>query len=319
MTFGLDFSKLPNYLQEKLGSRKTREHSLDYELYEDLEPYLGSLIEHGLISGSNNPFRRTEVRLVDGCPTPIFSLVYQVDVARFRLAYSVDPEQQIVKIENFEIKTLVDMDVVKQSLENQVLQQEFTGDLPQADRPTSIIKAVELVSVDYKTSLSIGKALGHKAIKPKDVERHGCYKLTAAINLGLVERYKEGRKTFYKLTEKGQRIAALGTNCDGSGNRYIDSHNKDISTQYRLMVEVMLSYYPMRLIFDEILQQGKGLTVERIQQYIDEEIKPGYHSQKTSYRRARCLMTWTFWLAMVSGIPVVRQDTEDKQLVLNLF
>lgn len=317
--FDLNFSLLTKPVSEGLISRKTRENFLDYELFEELEPYLNSLKEHALISGAREPFRKTSICLVDGFKVPVFRLVYQFEGLRFKLSYSVDPDMRVVMIESFDIKKIVDMNAVREFLSKQLSCKDFLGDLPQADRPTDIIKVIEFVYVGHHDSLEVGKLLGHKCVKPHDVRRHGCYKLNAAINLGLIERYRLDRKHYYRVTEKGQKIAALGTKNNGSGIRVIDAGNKDISTQYRLMIEAMLGYYPVRLIFDEIIQPQKGLSVEEIQRYIDTRIKPSYHSSKTSYRRAQCLMTWLHWMTMVSGISVFRKDSEDAQMVLKLF
>lgn len=315
--FEIDCSRLNQLFSKGLNSRGSREAFLDYELFEECEPFFSSLKEHGHISQARNPFLKTIIE--EGDKVPVFQLVFQFDGLRFKASYSVNENLRVVTIENFEIKHVVDMNVIISRLEKQLSSQDFLGDIPQADRPTEIIRTLEFIHIGYNTALEIGERLGHRGVKQSDIRRHGCYKLNAAINLGLAERYKKDCKTFYRLTDRGQKIADLGIKSVKSKTVILDPRNKDISTQYRLMIEAMLGYYPVRLIFDEIVRPQKGLKLKEIQSLIDTKIKPGHHSPKTSFRRARCLMTWMCWMTMVSGIPVFREDSNDAQLVLKLF
>lgn len=296
-----------------LRSKPSRKRFLDYEISDELSTVMESLEKYGQISNAK-PKRDFKLDIPE--------IAYELEGLTFKLIYSVSSQEKIVKIYELERKCYLQMSVLNSYIENSFYDEETELNILQVDKPTKIIETIELIYQGINTSYEIGLKLGHKGVKHKDIARHGQYKLQAARELKLAEKSKKEGTHVYRLTEKGSLIAAIGTEINIDGKIIKKNLNKDISTQYKLMIEAMFEFYPVRFIYENIILTGKQLEVDTIKNLIDTKFKPNHYSQKptgTSERRAQCLKSWMVWVAGVSGIPVVRRDRKGCEIYLNIF
>jgi len=296
-----------------LKSKPSRQKFLDYEISDELSPVMESLKKYGQISNAKSK---------KGLKLELPEIAYEVEGLTFKLIYSILSQEKIVKIYELERKCCLQRSVINSYLRKPFSDKETEINILQVDKPTKIIETIELIYQGINTSYEIGLKLGHKGVKHKDIARHGQYKLQAARELKLAEKSKNEGTHVYRLTEKGLLIAAIGTEINVDGKIIKKNLNKDISNQYKLMIEAMFEFYPVRFIYENIILTDKQLEVDTIKNLIDTKFKPNHYSQKptgTSERRAQCLKSWMVWVAGVSGIPVVRRDRKGCEIYLNIF
>ncbi|AFZ15534.1 putative transcriptional regulator (plasmid) [Crinalium epipsammum PCC 9333] len=296
-----------------LKSKLNRKKFLDYEINDELSTVIEEIEKYGHV-GNAKPKKKLKLDVPE--------MIYEVEGVTFKLIYSILPEKNIVKIYELERKCYLQRTDLNSYLKTDFDYEKTDFNIIQADKPTKIIQTIELIYQGITTSYEIGLQLGHKAVKYKDIARHGQYKLQAARELKLVEKSKINGKNCYVLTEKGVLIAALGVEINSNGKFIKSNINKDISRQYQLMIRAMFDFLPVRFIYKDIILQGKNIEVNTIKNLIDTKFKPNYYSQKpsgTSERRAGCLKSWMVWIAGVSGIPLVHRDRKESQLYIDLF
>ena len=101
------------------------------------------------------------------------------------------------------------------------------------------------------------------------------------------------------MTDRGQRIA----------------QSDDQETCERLLVEALLSFYPIQLIIEQTTRDGKELTKELIQDVIS-HVTLDDCGGTTNPRRAGSLRELVNWVSRWAGIPIRRQGSDGIQLYI---
>lgn len=217
----------------------------------------------------------------------------------FKLTYTFDGTSMSLKIWSCHILSNYEKDEWKKNFNNST---ERTNDSPiyitQVDRPAKIISAVKFIDVGAKLPFEIANELGHKGEK-RSVDRHGQYLGRIICELGLGRTVKYGRGHMYELTEAGHRIASA----------------KNLAIEERVMIEVMLSYRPMQLVYGEIIDD-QPFSLQFVKDLIDKQLCPYDHTDITSKRRAQALRTWAIWLCHKTGTPIRYKGSDNKQLFI---
>lgn len=235
----------------------------------------------------------------------VVELAYLIPCREFNIVYVVYKQLNLIRVFIFDIDPLCNFLQNKNLLEEawRTEEDDLNVYIPQADRPDKILRTLELVNQGFNTSLMIGIQLGHKGKKDEYKARHGSYFCRAAVELKLLTSHRNGKSAYiYDLTSTGHFIA----NCP------------DKDTQYRLLAQAMLNFYPLEVIFNEINLGKTALTIELIEELIIQLLYPGDRDCKTIKRRAKCLMRWTLWVARVVQIPIRCTKENCLQLYLPL-
>lgn len=267
----------------------------DEDSREQFYIYLDKLKNSGEISGSHT------ARIL-GVP----ELAYLIPCRNFNIVYIVYRQLNLIRIYVSHVDPKKNLTRTQIRLEENWRNEEddFNIYIPQADKPDKIVRTLELVNQGFNTSIEIGIQLGHKGRKAEYIARHGSYFCRAAVELKLLKRYRGGRSSYiYELTSKGNSIA----------------NNSDRDTQYYLLAQAMLEFYPVQVIFDEISLGKTALTIELIEELIVQFSYPSDRECKTIQRRAKCLMRWILMVAKVTQTPVRCTEEDCLQLYLPLL
>ncbi|MBD2124983.1 hypothetical protein NDI39_25535 [Microcoleus sp. ZQ-A2] len=224
----------------------------------------------------------------------------KISAHTFDLDYVAYPNRQLVVIVNIQVKS---QNIFKDrfSVQDSWNDKDVIDCIPQYDKPSKIIRAVELTSQGITDSYQLGLELGHKGKQKRYITRHGQYAQSALEQLKLIRRERQGRKTNVEITEKGELIAKA----------------PDEDTKKRLLIEAMLNYRPIWMIIGEVTD------TEGDKELCDEFVKKLVFPQEdqeadTSNRRAQTLKNWIKWIAKYSGIPVRIKD-QPLQLTIPLL
>ncbi|MBE9102478.1 DUF7226 domain-containing protein [Vacuolonema iberomarrocanum] len=173
--------------------------------------------------------------------------------------------------------------------------QDVLYSLPQYDKPSKIIKAVELIHQGMTDSYQLGDSLGHCGKKEKYVARHGDYAKQTLDQLKLITRIREGKSFKVELTQRGRCIATAPNE----------------SLKNRLLIQAMLSYLPLWKIIVAVTPLGDNINAEKVltDELVKELVFPEVlRSSNTSDRRSQTLKNWIKWISKESGIPVRLYD-----------
>lgn len=257
---------------------------------DELRDFIEKLKSTGEISGS----KFTCLPSVD-----IRSGVREIYGDYFKLTYTFDGQSMSVTIWSCHILSTYEKDEWKKYLrELDDIDEEKPIYITQVDLPEKIIRAVKFIASSEKSPLEIGYELGHTG-KEKSVTRHGQYLGRIICELGFGKTIKYGRGSKYKLTESGYRIAFA----------------KNSAIEERVMIEAMLSYQPMQVVYGEIIDD-QPFSLQSVKKLIDEKLCPFDHTDSTSKRRAQALRTWAIWLCHKTGTPIRHEGSESKQLFI---
>lgn len=225
--------------------------------------------------------------------------VREVYGEHFKLTYTFDGQSMSLKIWSCHILSTYEKDEWKKkfSLVNDCVD-DISPYITQVDRPLKIINAVKFIDADAKLPFEIANELGHKGEK-RSVERHGQYLGRIICELGLGRTVKHGRGNKYQLTESGYRIASA----------------KNSGIEERVMIEAMLGYKPMQLVYGEIIED-QPFSLQFVKDLIDKKLCPHDHTDITSKRRAQALRTWAIWLCHKTGTPIRYEGSDSKQLFI---
>jgi hypothetical protein len=249
------------------------------EICNELQPYLDGLIQNGEIAGSD--FYSGRINRIKG---HTFSLHYKSNIDdKTIFIIKLDIHCMTVFREQFSLIDSWDDD--------QVLDR-----IPQYDVPTKLIQALMIINQDVVTSLELGRQLGHKAKKTRDVARHGQYAQQALSELKLISRVRAGRFLRPELTPAGRCIA----------------NAPDKETQAVLVIQAMLNYRPVRKILEAIDDGREELSEAVVKNIV---FLKAEHSSDTSNRRAHTMKTWVKWMCTYQLIPI-RCKGPDLQLTL---
>jgi hypothetical protein len=257
---------------------------------DELRDFIEQLKSNGEISG----FILTQLPSIDNR-----SGIRQVTGEYFRLTHTFDAQSSSVKIWSCYILSTYEKDEWKNNFK---ILNNTDGDEPvyitQVDKPAKIISAVKFIDSGTKFPFEIADKLGHKGEK-RSVERHGQYLGRIICELGLGRTVKHGRGSKYELTKAGFRIASA----------------KSSAIEERVMIEAMLGYKPMQLVYGEIIED-QPFSLQFVKNLIDKQLCPHDHTDSTSKRRAQALRTWAIWLCHKTGTPIRYEGSDSKQLFI---
>lgn len=212
------------------------------------------------------------------------NFISKVSAHTFDLKYKRYPHKKTVLIVEFKMKSLT---ILKDrfSLQDSWDDQDVIDCVPQYDKPSKLIKGVELIYEGVKDSYSLGLKLGHKGKKEKYISRHGQYAQSALEELKLITRNRKGRSLIPQVTEKGKLIA--------------EAPNQE--TKERLLIETMLSYRPIWLTLGAVTEGDEELCDEVVKKII---FPPEFQGADTSNRRAQTIKNYVKWICKYCGIPI---------------
>lgn len=272
------------------------------EIFSNLEKFhtqnkkdeLRNFLDHLQSSGDIPKFNLTYLPGID-----IRSGVREVYGEHLRLTYTFDGQSRSVKIWSCHILSVFEKDEWENKFRTL---NKIADDLPvyitQVDDPDKIINALKFIDTVPKSPFEIAHKLGHKGQR-KSVERHGQYLGRIICELGLGRTVQHGRGHKYELTESGHRITSA----------------KSYGIEKRVMIETMLGYKPMRLVYEKIIEDHP-FSLKFVQDLIDQQLCPYDHTAITSKRRAQALRSWAIWLCEVTGTPVHHEGSDGKQLFI---
>jgi hypothetical protein len=229
----------------------------------------------------------------------IRSGVREVYGDHLRLTYTFDGQSMSVKIWSCHILSVFEKDEWENKFRTL---DKIADDLPvyvtQVDDPDKIISAVKFIDTVPKSPFEIAHKLGHKG-QQRSVERHGQYLGRIICELGLGRTVKHGRGSKYELTKSGCCIATA----------------KNLAIEERVMIEAMLGYKPMQLLYGEIIED-QPFSLQFVKDLIDKKLCPHDHTDITSKRRAQALRSWAIWFCERTGTPVHHEGSDGKQLFI---
>jgi hypothetical protein len=257
---------------------------------DEIRDFLEKLKSTGEISG----FHLTRHPCIDNR-----SGVREVYGDHFKLTYTFDGQSKCVKIWSCHILTSYEVDeCIKTFRSANCTDEDNPIYITQVDNPDKIISAIKFIGTTPKSPFEIAHELGHKG-EQRSVERHGQYLGRIICELGLGRTVKHGRGSKYELTKSGCRIATA----------------KNSAIEERVMIEAMLGYKPMQLVYGEIIED-QPFSLQFVKDLIDKKLCPHDHTDVTSKRRAQALRTWAIWLCHKTGTPIRYEGSDSKQLFI---
>lgn len=249
------------------------------DLRQELCPVLETLQQTGEIEGATC-----------GQKPDVNGLVYELRGRHFLIIYAVNSIRKEVQFCEFH-KNSHSVDW-KTALEQDLCYgEEQIFYIPQIGDPHKFIKAIDLIYAGANTPKSLAIEFGSSATKDKYLARRGNFLVKPFIEFGLANRKRLSDKSssVYILTKRGQQIAV----------------SSDRETRERLLVEALLGFYPIQMIFEETTLGGKKFTKELIQEVVA-RITLGDCGGTTKLRRVSSLRALVNWVSRWAGIPIQR-------------
>jgi len=214
----------------------------------------------------------------------------KISAVTFNLFYRPDFNGKKVLVIDLKLKPA---DVFKQrfKFEDDWDDRNAVESIPQYDKPSKLISAIELIHRKITDSYQLGYELGHRGSQDRYIARHGQYAKHALEQLKLIRRTRQGRKLLTELTDKGQLIATAPSE----------------ALKSRLLIETMLSYPPVWKIIVAVTEQEGELNEDSVlnDNLIKNLIFPEVLQEAdTSNRRSQTLRGWIKYISDRSGIPV---------------
>nr|WP_307337768.1 translation elongation factor [Metabacillus malikii] len=163
-------------------------------------------------------------------------------------------------------------EIVAITRNTQIVQESREIPFPQAD---TFERVVDLLGLLYEKNLTANDVAENYDFNI----RQSYYHADVGVYLGLVEKVKKERITYFRLTQRGRTFMSMS-----------------FKQKYLALVTSIMEHAPFKVAFLEWLQNNRRLSTERCIQIIKEQNGNVNPDTSTIKRRAQSVKKWSEWI-----------------------